>query len=109
MKQENPPAAAQSLPRRVIVTELIRQRRRGTVIVRSLGGAQKSHVAIHAAVPLHAQDWLVSADALDLVLDPRRTILEPAMRLERVGNDPENHARKKAVSRQEFEERQRIE
>jgi hypothetical protein len=31
------------------------------------------------------------------------------MRLERVRNDPEDDARKKAISRQEFEERQRIE
>jgi hypothetical protein len=31
------------------------------------------------------------------------------MRLERVGNDPKDCARKKMITRQKFEERQRIE
>ena len=73
--------------------------------VRVLGVPNECYVRKHATYNrLHAQNGLIFADSLEVIIEYNVALLEPAMGLERICNDAEDNSWKKAVTCEKFKQ-----
>jgi hypothetical protein len=78
--------------------------------VRVLRVPNKCYVPIHSTYAgLHAQDGLIFAHALEIIIKYNVSFLEPAMSLERIRNNTEDDTRNKTVACEKFEHCEGIE